>query len=98
MKYIKTCEHCKNSIFEEDLGDEDFYTFKCTRDDLPEDMVDEAFLNDDANNCTGFDPIIIKTCAHCGKKLNIPYYKLKYASRDIGFCCEQCMKKETFSL
>jgi len=94
--YRKTCDDCRNSILEDDLQLEGYLSFECIRDDLPEDMVEEAFCNDDASNCTGFDPIIIKTCARCGKEINKPAYTLRYTFRDVGFCSEECMIKEIF--
>lgn len=94
--YTKTCDDCKNSLLEDDLQLEGYLSFECLRDDLPEDMVEEAFLNDDASDCIGFDPIIIEACACCGKEINKPTYTLRYSFRDVGFCSEECMIKEIF--
>lgn len=94
---IPSCEFCQNSTFEEDSA-VNYFSFFCSEEgNLPGDMVDMAFVTEDASNCTGFKPIIVEKCIECGKELNIPKYQAKYFSdsvlHEMIFCSKECKTK-----
>lgn len=102
-KVIPNCSHCKEFLIWED-GDgwnEPRVTEIDCLSEVSSDEEVEQFLSEfehDVRKCSGFEPLIVDKCSHCGKELNMETYNVKYSdcTYETNYYCSQECKQESW--